>query len=77
MGHVITVVSTDAGWSVRGDTFEPLMFWSGARAEAFARRLAEDLRLAGHDVRLHIHLADGSLAGAFHYAPARELSLAD
>ena len=66
----ISVAPAEGGWSVRhGGDIEPTMFFSGARAEDAARRLAEAMAEAGHHAVITITLRDGALAGRFICTP--------
>jgi hypothetical protein len=61
----ITVSPVEGGWAVAIQSIEPLLFKSGAQAEACARRLCESLALIGRPRRLRIVLPDGHVAGTF------------
>jgi hypothetical protein len=67
MPTVISVTPEGSAWAVRcPDVFDnPLLFRSGARAEAAARRLSENLSRGGLDCLLELRLRDGALAGRF------------
>ena len=70
--HQIAVVPVDGGWSVACDGgLEPVMFLSGARAEAQARALAQRLSEAGGDVRLTVRDRSSAVVGQSRYC-ARE-----
>ena len=66
--HHIAVAPVDGGWSIACDGgLEPMMFLSGARAEAQARALARRLSEAGGDVQLTIRDRSRTLVGRAHY----------
>jgi hypothetical protein len=67
MPTVVSVAPEGSAWAVRcPDVFDnPLLFQSGARAEAAARRLSEHLSRGGLDCLLELRLRDGALAGRF------------
>lgn len=62
----VTVSPADVGWAVRSDAIDnELVFTSGAKAEAAAKRLAEALAQGGEPVEIIIHLRDGGRAARF------------
>lgn len=64
MNRIISVKPLGDGWSVASDAFDgEMMFLSGAKAEAAARRLAETLARSGEHSEIRIFLRDGQLAG--------------
>lgn len=64
MNRLISVQPMGDGWSVRSEAFDSeMMFLSGAKAEAAARRLAETLARNGETAEIRIFLRDGRLAG--------------
>jgi hypothetical protein len=64
MTRIISVQPAGDGWSVTSDAFDSeMMFLSGAKAEAAARRLADTLARSGEHSVIHIYLRDGHLAG--------------
>jgi len=64
MTRTISVTPVGDGWTVRSDTFDgDMMFLSGAKAEATARRLARTLAVGGETVEVNIFLRDGTLGG--------------
>ncbi|CAN5327509.1 hypothetical protein BH10PSE4_BH10PSE4_29920 [soil metagenome] len=67
MPTVISVAPEGEAWAVLCPVlFDNVMiFKSGARAEAAARSLAEQLSQAGVDCLLQVRLRDGGLAGRF------------
>ncbi len=66
MSRLICVKPVGEGWSVESDAFDSeMMFLSGAKAEAAARRLAKTLAKSGEDSEIRIFLRDGVLAGQF------------
>jgi hypothetical protein len=66
MSRMISVKPVGDGWSVQSDAFDSeMMFLSGAKAEAAARRLANTLARNGQDSQINIFLRDGALAGQF------------
>jgi hypothetical protein len=76
MNRTIAVQPAGDGWSVTSDAFDSaMMFHSGAKAEAAARRLAETLARSGENSEIRIYLRDGHLAGRF-VKLARRLAMA-
>lgn len=70
----IAVVPVDGGWSLACDGgLEPMLFLSGAHAEAQARRLAERLSAAGDEVQLTVRDRSLALVGMTRYG-AREIA---
>jgi hypothetical protein len=67
--RAIAVAPVSGGWAVSwtGCTC-PLMFLSGARAEAEGCRLAAGLAALGHAVELLVHDRQGALIAAIRYA---------
>jgi hypothetical protein len=76
MNRIISVQPFGDGWSVRSDGFDSeMMFLSGAKAEAAARRLADKLAKGGENAEILIFLRDGQLAGRV-LSRGRSLALA-
>ena len=76
MNRIISVQPLGDGWSVRSDAFDSeMMFLSGAKAEAAARRLADKLGRSGESAEIRIYLRDGQLAGSVS-RPGRPLARA-
>ncbi|MDP1986783.1 hypothetical protein [Phenylobacterium sp.] len=75
-GHLVTVSPINGGWCV-ASTFagQPLGFFSGAEAEASARRLAITLAQCGEDAHVIIHDRRNVQVGTVHYfgAPSDDL----
>ncbi len=70
MTRIISVKPLGDGWSVQSDAFDSeMMFLSGAKAEAAARRLANTLAKSGEPSEIRIFLRDGALAGRFAVSP--------
>jgi hypothetical protein len=70
-GMTISVLPIEAGWMVRHEPGgEHLVFLSGGRAEAAARRVAEAASVAGTPAELQIHTRDGDAVYRFRYAAA-------
>jgi hypothetical protein len=68
--RLISVTALGADWSVRANGFDNDMFFhSGARAEAAARRLGEQLAAAGERYEIHIHDRTGQRIGRFVCVP--------
>jgi hypothetical protein len=66
MNPVIAVKPIGNGWSVKADAFESeMVFLSGAKAEAAARRLAKTLSENGQASQIRIFLRNGDLAAEF------------
>jgi hypothetical protein len=77
MVHIVSVIPVSGGWAVTTRSLAgPMVFFSGAKAEAAARRLAETIARRGETVEIRIYLRDGSLAGRFACAPMAELPMA-
>jgi hypothetical protein len=75
MNRIISVQPFGHGWSVRSDAFDSeMMFLSGAKAEAAARRLADKLTRGGESAEIRIYLRDGQLAGRV-VRPGRALAM--
>ena len=75
MIRIISVQPFGDGWSVRSDAFDSeMMFLSGAKAEAAARRLADKLTRDGESAEIRIFLRDGQLAGRV-VRPGRSLAM--
>jgi hypothetical protein len=65
----IAVAPVQGGWAVSWTGCAcPLMFLSGARAEAEACRLAAGLAALGHAVEVLVHDRQGALIAAIRYA---------
>jgi hypothetical protein len=70
--HRIAVAPVDGGWAIACDGgLQPMMFLSGARAEAQARALARRLAQAGGEVELTVRDRSETLVGHTRY-PACE-----
>lgn len=77
MNRIISVQPAGDGWSVKSDAFDSeMMFLSGAKAEAAARRLANTLAKTGENAEIHIFLRDGALAGRVAIGAREALALA-
>ena len=75
MIHQMSVTPVEAGWAVRSDLLDnELVFFSGAKAESAARKLAQHIADQRGTVELRIFLRDGSLAGRSVYAAALPLA---
>lgn len=76
MDRIISVRPVGDGWSVESDLFDSeMIFMSGAKAEAAARRLAQTLAKSGQSAQIRIFLRDGALAGTF-AVPAHAMAMA-
>jgi hypothetical protein len=76
MTRVISVKPVGDGWSVQSDAFDgEMMFLSGAKAEAAARRLAQTVAKSGQDAEIRIFLRDGARAAQM-VVRAQSLALA-
>ena len=76
MSQVIAVKPIGNGWSVQAEAFmSEMVFLSGAKAEAAARRLARTLSDNGQASQIRIFLRNGELAAEF-AVPARDIALA-
>ena len=66
MIRTISVQPIGEGWSVTSDAFDAdMVFLSGAKAEAAARRMAASMSNGGEAIEIRIFLRDGQLAGRF------------
>jgi hypothetical protein len=64
----VKVGPSGEGWVVdAGIGLQPLMFLSGAKAEAQAHALARSLASAGSDARVAVHDRAQQLVGAYRY----------
>jgi hypothetical protein len=71
MALLITVSPAGPGWALQSPGLDgDLVFSSGAKAEAAARRLAQRIAESGDAVELRVVVRDGSLGGVFIY-PSR------
>lgn len=71
--HTIRVIPAGSGWAVESDALDnPMIFRSGGRAEATARRLALALARAGHAATLEVKARDGRTAGRFLCPPTND-----
>jgi hypothetical protein len=76
MSRIISVTPVGDGWSVASDAFDSeMMFLSGAKAEAAARRLARTMAQSGESAEIRIFLRGGALAGRF-AVPAESMAYA-
>jgi hypothetical protein len=76
MSQIISVTPVGDGWAVTTDAFDSdMMFLSGAKAEAAARRLARTLAQNGQNAEIRIFLRGGALAGRF-AVPAAPMAMA-
>ena len=66
MPRIFFVRPRGGGWSVQSEGLL-LEFSSGARAEAWARRVAQDHAATGVSAEVRIMLRDGGLAGVSLY----------
>jgi hypothetical protein len=72
MALLITVSPSGPGWTVRSAALDAdVVFSSGAKAEAAARGLAQQIAEDGGTAELRIVVRDGSLGGAFLYPSRR------
>lgn len=74
MTRIVSVSPNVTGWTVSAESFEPMVFFSGAKAEAAARSLADKAASGGHHTEIRIFLRDGSLAGRFVRTPDLQLA---
>lgn len=71
--HHISVMPVEGGWRVLSPLDDtPLMFLSGAKAEAQAKALAEQLAAAGRDARVLVHDRTQALVGTWRYFAAED-----
>jgi hypothetical protein len=69
--ELVSVRPVDCGWMVEGGMgLEPLLFLSGAKAEAQAHALARSIAETGGDARVALHDRAQQLIGAFRYFAA-------
>jgi len=70
MPHVVMVRPTGAGWCVEAEFLAaPLMFTSGGKAEATAKRLALALASTGKWAEIQVFAKDWKLAGRYACPP--------
>ena len=67
LNRIIWVSPLADGWTVRCAEFEPLVFRSGRRAEAEAKRLAACLAGLGRSSQVRIHDRKMNLIGTANY----------
>jgi hypothetical protein len=67
---IITVAPDRGVWAVRCAGLESMLFQSGGRAEAAARRLALAFSQNGHPAKVVVHDGNGTLAGFHRHRPA-------
>ncbi|MBW0151067.1 MAG: hypothetical protein Q8L59_12900 [Phenylobacterium sp.] len=73
--NVVSVTPVDGGWSVTsGLADHPLMFMSGAHAEAKARSLAQLIAAAGGDAQVIVHDRRNTLIGTVRYFAAEAVA---
>jgi hypothetical protein len=73
MALTISVTPQQDWWLVHVGTCEnDMAFFSGAKAEAAARGLAQRMAARGVTTAILVYLRDGSVAGRFICAPERE-----
>ena len=71
MALLITVSPSGSDWTVQSAALDAdMVFSSGAKAEAAARGLAQQIAEGGGTAEVRIIVRDGSLGGAFLY-PSR------
>lgn len=64
--QTISVTPADTGWAVRSEMIvSPLLFRSGAKAEAAAKRLAQAIANGGDAVAIDINLRNGKTGGRY------------
>lgn len=69
--NVVAVTPVEGGWSVTSSLADhPLMFISGAQAEAKARSLAQLIAAAGGDAQVIVHDRRNTLIGTVRYFAA-------
>ncbi|MDP1618400.1 hypothetical protein [Phenylobacterium sp.] len=73
LDNVVTVTPVEGGWSVTSSLADhPLMFFSGAHAEAKARSLAQVIASAGGDAQVIVHDRRNALIGTVRYFAAED-----
>jgi hypothetical protein len=73
----VSVIPLSGGWAVSNKALAaPMVFFSGAKAEAAARRLGETIARRGETAEIRIYLRDGTIAGRFVCAPMVEMEMA-
>ncbi len=66
MVRVVCVTPIGEGWTVQSEPFDnAMMFLSGAKAEAAARRMGQTIAMGGDTAEIRIFLRDGALAARF------------
>lgn len=69
--RVLTIQPLSVGWSLSiSGVPNPMVFQSGATAEAAGRRLGAQLARHGEPAKLVVRLRDGSIGGRFLFPPA-------
>lgn len=69
--NIVSVTPVDGGWAVTSSlSDQPMMFLSGAQAEAKARSLAKLIAGAGGDAQVIVHDRRNALVGAVRYFAA-------
>jgi len=77
MVQIVSVIPVSGGWAVNNKALAaPMVFLSGAKAEAAARRLGETIARRGETAEIRVYLRDGTLVGRFVCTPMVELELA-
>lgn len=64
---VLRVRPAASGWLVEASDLEPLMFFSGAKAEAQAHALARCMASTGNDAEVVVHDRTEKIVGAARY----------
>ena len=72
MEKAISVLPVEGGWLVQADDGEPVLFFSGGRAEAYARRLAQAWGATGACASVVVHDRGGERVGAWRVGPATD-----
>jgi hypothetical protein len=71
-----SVFPVQAGWAVQEQpNGPPMMFFSGGRAEAAARRLCKAAWRLGVTAEVHVHSRDGDFVGGWGYSNGRQFRL--
>jgi hypothetical protein len=71
-----SVFPLQAGWAVQlQPDGPPLVFFSGGRAEAAARRLCKASLASGAPAEVHVHGRDGGFVGGWRYSDGRAVRI--
>lgn len=73
--NIVSVTPVEGGWAVTSSlSDQPMMFLSGAEAEAKARSLARLIAAAGGDAQVIVHDRRNAMVGAVRYFAADQVA---